>query len=300
MIVSVALAFGLIFGLGNAEVKKFERAAAQDILARLDGPDKKVSVHTELNGLLGGPLGDIKRATIAASDFSLDALPLFTEPDRSQKGILRELRLSLKNFTLRGLRIESLEASIPDCRYDYALALSKRQIRLSKSGEGTGRVRIQEKDLEVFILRKYREIKQVSVKIRDGYAFVEGYGEFIVIKTGFFVLAKIESPDGYRLMLTNAKIVFDGGPASDAAKQALLNSLNPVVDLQKDLNLFDAIAVEKISLERGVLEASGRTKIPARPEDAFLNRSDKTNMSYRAHPRGIGPSPVMPSIVVTS
>ncbi|MBX3118786.1 MAG: hypothetical protein KF784_06945 [Fimbriimonadaceae bacterium] len=300
MIPIFALGLGLLFGLGNAEVKSFERTAAQDILSRLGGPDKKVSVHTELNGIIGGPMGDIKRATITASDFTLDSLPLFTEPERSQKGVLRELNLKLNNFSLGGLRIEELEAKIPDCRYDYALAISKRQIRLSKSGEGVGVVRILEEDLEAFILHKFREIKQVSVRIRDDYAFVEGFGEFIFIKTGFFVLAKITSPDGNRLMLTNARIVFDDGPASEAAKQALLHSLNPVVDLNKDLNLFGAITVEKISLERGVLEASGRTRIPARPEDSLLNRSDKTNMSYKTHPKGIGPSPVMPSILVTS
>ncbi len=267
MIPGIALAFGLIFGLGNAEVKKFERTAAKDILGRLEGPDKKVSVHTELNGIIGGPLGDIKRATIKASNFSLDSLPLFTEPDRSQKGILRELNLSLTNFTLRGLRIEELQATIPDCRYDYALALSKRQIRLSKSGEGVGKVRILEKDLEAFILRKYKEIKKVKVMIAKGRAFVEGYGEFIIIQTNFFVIAKIASPDGKRLMLTEPKIFFDDRSADDFAKDALLKTLNPVVDLNKDLNLYDAITVEKISLENGVLEASGKTRIPVKPQD---------------------------------
>lgn len=264
MIPGIALAFGLLFGLGNAEVKKFERTAARDIYSRLDGPNRKVSVHTELNGLIGGALGDVKRATITASDFSLEELPLYTEPERSQKGILRELNLNLKNFILRGLRIEELTASIPDCRYDYALALAKRQIRLSRSGEGTGHVRILQKDLEAYILKKFREIKKVKVTIAKGRAFVEGFGEFIVVQTNFFVIAKIASPDGNRLMLTEPRIFFDDRPADELSKEALLRTLNPVVDLNKDLHLNGAIDVETISLENGVLEASGRTRIPTR------------------------------------
>ena len=123
--------------------------------------------------IIGGALGDMKRVTIRAEHFATDGLPLFTEPDRSQKGLVRDLRLELVDFELAGLRVERLSASIPNCRFDYALAVSKRQIRLSKSGVGVGTVVLRDKDLEAFILRKFKEIKRVSVRIEDGRAVVE-------------------------------------------------------------------------------------------------------------------------------
>ena len=65
-----------------------------------------------------------------------------------------------------------------------------------------------------------------------------------------------------QLTLTNAKVWFDWRKADDFATQTLLKSLNPVVDFDKDLGLMDAIKVDKIRLENGVLEATGKTRIP--------------------------------------
>lgn len=267
MLFSLAFLGGLAWGVGTSTVRDFERAAANDIRAKLRGPQMEVSVKTKLNGVIGGALGDMKRVTIRAEHFATDGLPLFTEPDRSQKGLVRDLRLELVDFELAGLRVERLSASIPNCRFDYALALSKRQIRLSKSGVGVGTVVLRDKDLEAFILRKFKEIKRVTVRIEDGRAVVEGYGEFLVISTNFSVTAKLTSPDGRTLELTDPTILFDGRPADKAASRVILDTLNPVVDLPKDLGLYDAVQVKGVRLKPGFLEAWGDTKIPVRPQD---------------------------------
>lgn len=258
--------FGLLFGLGAREVRRFENLAARDIGSKLTGENVKVDVKTELNGIIGGALGDLKKVTIRASDFSTPGLPLFTEPERSKKGIVRELNLILDRFHLGGLAIDHLEASIPDCRFDYSLAMRKKEIRLSQSGIGTGYVRIKEKDLERFVLLKFKEIKRVSVVIRDHKIFVEGYGEFLIVKTDFLVIASIEPVDGTKLALTDAYILFGGMKAPPEAAKALLDTLNPVVDLSKDLGLLDAIKVKRIKLINGLLEAWGETKIPEKPQ----------------------------------
>ena len=133
--------FGALFYAGNSEVRRFENLAAKDIRASIRGDHAKVSVRTELNGIIGGPLGDLKQVTIRASDFETDGVPLFTQPELSKKGSIDNLRIELRNFTIGGLRIQELIADIPDCRYDYARAIAKRQIRLSQSGTGRGQSR---------------------------------------------------------------------------------------------------------------------------------------------------------------
>ncbi|MCO5295919.1 MAG: hypothetical protein M9921_03595 [Fimbriimonadaceae bacterium] len=265
----LAALFGLGYHAGKAEVQRFERLAAEEIASKLDGDDRHVHVQTKLNGLIGGAMGDLKQVTIRASNFSTAELPLYTEPDRPRSGHIRELRLFLDDFRLAGLRVEHLEASIPDCRYDFGLAQRHHTVRLSQSGVGTGLVRIRAPDLEAYILRKFKEIKRVSVRIEKDKVFVEGYGEFIVVHTNFEVIATLESPDGSRLMLANAVIFFDGRRADASSGKVLLDTLNPVVDLAKDLGLADAVHVEKIRLKDGFLEASGATKIPLRPGDRY-------------------------------
>lgn len=256
---------GLALGIGSAEVDKFERAAAAEISTELTGESKTVKVDAVPDGL-GMAWGALKQATITASGFSVDELPFFTEPDRSKAGRLDLLQLRLTDFYLRGLRIEELVADIPDCRYDFGLAKSKKMFRLSKSGVGTGSVKILEQDLADYIVKKYAEIKSATVKVYNDIVWVEGYGEFLIVKTDFAIIAKLKAVDGTKLELTDAKIYFDWVRADEMSAKVLLDALNPVIDLDKDLGLYDAISVEHILLRDGFILASGRTKIPIKPD----------------------------------
>lgn len=259
--------FGALFYFGGSQVRHFENLAANDIRSKIQGEHAKVSVRTELNGIIGGPLGDLKKVTIRASDFQTVGIPLFTQPELSKRGRIDTLRIELREFTLAGLHIQELAADIPDCRYDYSLAIAKRKIRLSQSGIGHGGVVIREKDLESFILRKFGEIKRVSVHVANGRVHVEGYGEFIILKTSFSVDAILVAIDGTKLSLADASITLDGKPADEVSKKTLLDIMNPVVDLNQDLKLHDAIKVSQIELKDGVIRASGATQIPAQPID---------------------------------
>lgn len=254
-------ALGLVFGLGGREVRRFEDVAAREIGGRLEGAQKQVSVKTKI----GGP-EDMLSATIRASRFSTPGLPLFTEPNFSKRGRLRELHLELSDFVLGGLRVESLEATIPECRFDWGLAVSKKTIRLSQSGVGTGRVRLLAKDLEAWILRKFHEIKRIEVRLDRDRVWVKGFGEFVIVQTEFEVMARLVAEEGVRLVLADAHVYFDGLLADEAVKALVLKTLNPVVDLDGDLGLHGAIRVEGMSLQNGILEAWGRTRIPDRPK----------------------------------
>ncbi len=255
---------GLLFGLGSAETRHFEDLAARDIRSKLQGDHARVEVRTRAVGA-DAVSGHLKRVSISASDFSTEGLPLFTEPQLSRSGRIDELVISLSHFTLGKLAIESLDSSIPNCRYDFGLAAGKGKIRLSESGAGSGSVVVTAPALEAFILHKYKEIKTVQVEIAGGKVHVSGYGEFLIISTHFDVVASLSAPNGTQLLLTNAAITFDGKPADELSRKALLDTLNPVVDLNKDLKLYDAIHVSDITLERGLLRASGPTRIPERP-----------------------------------
>jgi len=261
----IALGFaGLVFGLGSGEVRKFENSAASDIAAKLQGEHRKVMVRTKFDPLavVGGRF---KSATITASDFAADGLPLFTEPEASKKGRLDELKLSLNDFTLGGLKVKRLEARIPDCRFDFGLAVKRRKIRLSKSGEGLGWVEVEEAALAAFVLHKFREIKSLKIRLDGDRAHVEGYGEFLIFNTNFVVDARLATSDGNQLMLVEAAISFDGKEADPASSEVVLKSLNPVVDLDKDLHLYGAIRVSEITMRGGILRAEGKTRIPDRP-----------------------------------
>ncbi len=255
---------GLGFVYGDMEVAKFERLAAAEISSKLTGDDRKVTVNAVPSGL-SLAWGELDSAKIDARHFSLTELPFFTEPWRSKAGKLVMLHLRMSDFNLRGLQIAELIADIPNCRYDLGLARGKKQFRISKSGEGTGSVRVDEKALADYIVEKYAEVKSATVKIYNDVVWVEGYGEFLIVNTNFTVIAKLTPVDGTKLVLTDAKIYFDWVRAEPAAAKVLLDLLNPVIDLHTELGLYDAIHVTDIRLRDGFVLASGKTRVPERP-----------------------------------
>jgi hypothetical protein len=257
-------ALGIGFHFGGEEVRRFERLAADDIRSRLERVDGDLSVRARVDPI-GALLGRVRSATIRGSRFSTVGLPLFTEPNRPTSGQLGELRLELEEFDLSGLRVQRLDAVIPNCRFDLGLALREQKIRLSQSGEGWGSVTVREVDLERFVLRKFREIKEVKVRIDRDKVFVEGIGEFLVVRTEFWVVANLKVEDGRRLVLDGARILFDGARADPISSEALLKALNPVLDLDRDLGLHGAVDVQRLSLRDGLLTAWGRTRIPNLP-----------------------------------
>lgn len=256
----LALFAGLLH-LGKIEVASFERDASTELATRLSGPDKHVEVQAKI-----GPeviWGDVCSVNLKASKFFADGLPLFTDPDRSQYGLLRDMRIELSDFFVRDLHIQSLKVQIPDNRFDFALAVSKRQFRLTRSGTGTGEVVVSGQDLADFILKKYKYIQSVSVEIKNDKIFVDGFGDFAFFKAKFSVVAKFEPSEGSKLMLTFARISFDGIPVTDEQRTAMLKAVNPVVDLDRDLGLHGALYVEKLVLRDGIIRALGRAKIPS-------------------------------------
>lgn len=254
-----------LFGLGAATVRNFERAVAQDIGSKLEGDHKHVSLKVTYPGLLSPAIGEVGTATISASHFRCEGLPLFTEPKRSKKGSIDLLKLDLSDFYLRDLRCERFTAEIPDCRFDFALAASQRKVRLSKSGLGTGTVELKVADLAPYILKKYGEIKSVEVTSEGDWIRVKGFGQFLVLTANFDVKAKIIT-NGSQLLLSECIVRIDNKETDADGQQNLINTLNPVIDFAKDLDLYDAVDAKSVQIVGDTILVKGRVKIPTLTE----------------------------------
>lgn len=266
MIIAFFAAAALVtLGAADMEVKRFQRDAAQDIARRLDGEAKQVSVSVRSNGLLGTPLGDLSSATVTASGFQAGGMPLFTEPQHSKRGRIGELRLRLREFEVRGLQVASLEAAMPDCRFDFAYATRNRAIRLTRSGTGPGTVRLRFADLERYLVAKFKEIKSIQLSSTRGALRAEGVGEFLLVRTKFTVIANVVG-SGPHLTLADARVFFDDRLVDDATAEGLLRTLNPILDLDRDLGLCGAFDLKDVRLMDDGIEADGLAHIPNEPE----------------------------------
>ena len=262
------LLFGILgiglFSAAREEVRKFERDAATEIAAKLEGADKHVTVRAKV-----GPeavFGDVHSVRIEARNFITRGLPLYTEPKRSQKGRIGTLDLELRDFELSKLRVARFAAVLKDSRFDFALAARHRQVRLSRSGVGPGEVCVTQEALADFIRFKFPEVKEVKVTLDRGQIVVEGFGEFLFLSTHFWLAARLEPRGGDQMVLAFPHLLLDGKPADEASRDALIGVLNPVVDLSRDLKLYGAIEVREINVQKGQLIARGPTRIPDLPD----------------------------------
>ena len=260
---------GLLFGIGSSEVRRFENAAAQDISSRLSGTDKQVKVRTKLDPIqaLGGRM---KSATISASGFSTNGLPLFTQPWNPKSGRLGELKINLKDFSLSGLKVLSLEANIPSCRFDFGLAQRRGQIRLTESGVGTGMVRVTQKALQEFALRRLPALQRLNIQLAGDKATIAGSGRFVNFQTDVTIVGRLVSPDGTRVEVADATVEIGGKQATEQMAHFVLQIINPVLDLNRDLHLFGALKIEEIRLEDGLLVATGAARIPNHPVGTWI------------------------------
>ena len=174
------------------------------------------------------------------------------------------LRLDLSNFYLRDLRCEHFRADIPDCRFDFALAASAKKIRLSKSGIGPGTVDLSIRDLAPFILKKYHEIKTVEVSVDRDWVRVKGYGQFLIFNANFDVMAHLTT-NGTQLILTDCIVRIDNKETDPDSQKALIETLNPVIDFAKDLDLYDAVFARRVEILGNTIKVSGDVKIPDLP-----------------------------------
>lgn len=269
-LVALGLA-GLIFGVGTSEVRRFENAAARDIKTRLQGESVQVKVRTKMDPFqaVGGRL---KSATITASDFTTDGLPLFTQPNGSKRGRLDELKLSLSDFELTGLKVKKLEARIPDCRFDFGLAQRKGQIRLTKSGVGTGSVEVTGEALVQYVLKKHPSLRNVVITMGRDVIHITGTGRFLTFEANVDIKSRLSSPDGQTLQLVDSDIKINGQQAIPIARDSVLKVLNPVVDLDRDLKLFGALKIERVEILESSIRAIGVAHIPDQPLGTWMNR----------------------------
>lgn len=245
-------------------VARFEHDAARDIRRRLHGPSPQVQVRVSLGiESLGGV---VPKVTIDAARFSVDALPFHTEPRGGKSGVLKRLRLDLRDFYLAGLHVESIEADVPNCRFDASLALEHHKFRLTRSGTGPVTVRVRDSDFEPVVLRRYPEIRDVAIRMDHGRVTVDGAAKIAFLSARFHVEAGLTVRNGTELALVDPSVRIGDHQDDPQASAAFLKTFDSLLDLDQDLRLEHAITVDSVELDSGFLVATGHATIP--PEQA--------------------------------
>lgn len=251
----------IVLTLGRGAVREIEKSAEREIRERIGG---QVSVRIEFDGARGFTEGKLKRLIVHAEDFTLDGFPFTLEPERPKSGHIRKFVMYLRDARLRGLRAETAWAEIPDIYYDKQLALKRRIFRLSATGKGPAEIVVNQADLADYIRRKYAPyIPQASVEITPSETRVEGAIVFLASEVRFRAVGVLKPREGRYLDLAEAQIEIEGTELPPQAVELLRQWLNPIVDIDRDLGIYDGLYVDSIVSETGRMRAVGTSWIPS-------------------------------------
>ncbi len=244
---------------------RMERAAELDIAGSLGVSRENVKVAAVADGLIGSAMGRVASVEISAREFRVDGNPFFCDPALSRAGRLGMLRLRLREFVVRDLPVESLEADIPGCRFALGM-LTAGEVRLSRSGEGPGTVTIAAGDLRKYMLARFKVFESLEIRLEKYKLFAKGRAAFGPVRREFEVICDVEIAGKRALVIANPIVFVEGSRARDGSAQSLVNAFNPVLDIDKDLGMAGAFDMSEIVIRDGKAVISGIARIPVRPE----------------------------------
>ena len=252
--------FAIVLTLGRGAIREVEKSAAREIRQRIGG---ECRVKLEPDGVDGLAQGRLKTLTVDARDFTLNGLPFTLEPERPRSGRIKQFIMHMTNANLRGLRAERAVAIIPEVYYDKSLAIRKRIFRLSATGVGACEIVVNETDLAAYIVRKYAPyIREVTVQITPEQTVVQGVAALFVGEVRFRAVGKLAPREGRYLDLAEVEIQIEGANLPPESASVLRQFLNPIIDIDRDLGLYDGLAVEEVRSEPGKMRALGKVWIP--------------------------------------
>lgn len=260
----------LLLVTARSLIKSVEQSAENEIRQRIGGGE--VRVQLKPSGLFGAAEGHLKRVYVYAAHFQVNGLPFTLEENYSKSGQIDEFILDLHDATLAGLPAERVYVRVPDVRYDFRVARSKKVFRLTDTGIGEAEIVVTEQGLAEYILHKYKpHVLAVRVTITPEKTVVEGRAIVLIGEFHFRAEGQLVPREGIYLDLAQPKISVEGYEAPPETARVIAQWLNPIIDGIQDLHLSDGLRVSELKLEPGRMIARGTAKVPL-PMEKFLEQ----------------------------
>jgi len=239
---------------------RVEHAARRDLRAAI--PNGRIDARVESRGLYGMVVGRAWRATISGGGFTTDTLPFRLEPGGGTRASVRHLTLDLHDIVVRDLPIRTLRADIPFVELDGTRVLFSGHVSLRAAGEGRGEAVLTAEGLTRFLSKQRPQFRNLEIRLVPGEARVRAETTFLAASSLVEGRAKIAIAAGRRLNAVDAKITLGGRELSAPLTETLLRTLNPIIDIERDLGLGDWLYVTDAEIGDGILTVRARVTLP--------------------------------------
>jgi hypothetical protein len=190
------------------------------------------------------------------------ALP--TAPTRAAKPekMVRivKLRLLCEDFTVQGLPVQSLEMTLDEVRIPFA-AVNAGNFAIAAADAATGAVTLHERGLAQYLLGRELPVKEPKVRITSAGLQVTG-GLKAFLNAPVELRGKLAVRNGAVLYLDRPAIHMLKVPVPGFLTQRALKEIDPLTDLNKDMNLPVPLVISAVTHQQGTLRFDATLQLP--------------------------------------
>ncbi len=256
-----------------------ERAIVHDLNRSVKGGE--IHARVKPRGFYGLLVGQGDVVSVTGQGFATEGFPFKVKRGDGLRAHVRHLKFDFQDFLLRGSQVKRFTAEIPSVNLDIFRAFFDDRIIVRTAGEGTAEAVVDEKGLADFVTRKYPQLSDVAVKLIDGKILVGGSMSLLGAKTRVDAVSDLVVREGRYVDAVNMSIALNNKEAAPFMRDTIVNSLNPVLDLEKDLGLGAYFHATAIEIGKGTLTMRGRAMVPrvedlqkAKPDDGRKTAAD--------------------------
>lgn len=274
----VLFSLAMIAGFANWRA---EHAIVHDLGRNVKGGELHAYLATK--GDLGTLIGQADSVVVKARGFSSDGFPLRMQRGTGLRAYVRTLKLDFQDITLHGIPVRQFQADIPRVSLDIGRAFFDERVVIRSAGEGTAEAVVESAAMRDYLQKKFPQFSEVVLTLTPGQARIEGDMLVLGSKSKVEAVAKLGIVDGRYVQLVEPALKLNGKPLTPAFAQSLLKSVNPVMDLEKDLGLSGYFTATEVVIGEGRVTVKGIARVPA-PAPGSPSVSAKTGRRQRPTP----------------
>ena len=222
-----------------------------------------VQIALQPRGLFGLIANDIRSIDVYGLRLQADNLPFGVHTKHSWQGSIQHLRLHYRDFRLRTLHIDRLDADVPNVKYDVQEALYREKLLLRGAGIGPASVALKTESLTLFINHKYPDFySDLNIKLNPGQVILSGKTSILGLKLPFQVTGHLIQRDARYIDLIAEQILINGIRVMPQTAQSLVDKINPVLDINTDLGLNGIFTINDVSVDTEFITIRGLITFP--------------------------------------
>lgn len=254
-----------IFGfalLSNLLGQRTQHAIVHDLSHTAKGGHLQARVYPR--GMFGSLLGQANSVRVTGSGVSINELPFTIQRGGGLHANVERLFLDLSDIQLKGLPVKRLSVVLPSVSVDADALIGRERMVMRSAGEGKAEGEFSIDKLMALFSTKMPSVSDVHIETNSNGLKIRANMSFFGFPNTIEADGTLNIVDGKYLILAFSRLTLNGATADPLLAKGMLDTVNPVLDIQRDLGLGALLTLTDVETKEGAVIVKGKLTIPAR------------------------------------